>query len=231
MRAVALFVLLIGIVNPAFALKEKDFKVTHNSVYIYHPDGSGISYFRASWTVPAEPPVDNGQAIAVWIGLEPEDSKSVLQPVVQWGRNWANGGSDGWAVSCWGVNIDRHSEVHSKSTKLTVVRPGDQVTAVIELISRKISAYVYRCYFEGYPNSELIFESPSKLNTAYMEYEMHDQKSCADYSGNVTFFNAQLMSGNQNLSPQWLQAPVEDPKRCGMRIRTSKSGAVSIGVR
>ena len=232
MRTGALVFLLIFFAAPAIAKKEKDFKAAHTSVFSYHPTGPEITSFRASWIVPAAPTVANGQDIAIWIGLEPEDSKFVLQPVLQWGRGWANGGGAGWSVACWAANIDATTEVTFKSSRLSAVQQGDQVTAVVELISRKNGTYVYKCYFEGYPGTELTSEAPSRLNTAWLEYEIQDVTSCQDYSDNVTFTGARVMAGERNLLSEWQKAPIEDPKNCGMKIKTSKRGGpVTIGVR
>jgi hypothetical protein len=232
MRTGALVFLLIFFAPPTLAKKLKDFKVWHNSVFLYHPTGPDISSFRASWIVPAAPTVRNGQDIAIWMGLEPEDSKVVLQPVLQTGTGWANGGSTDWSLACWAAKIATDSEVTFKSSKLSTVRQGDKVTAVVELISRKNGTYIYKCYFEGYPETELIFEAPSKLNTAWLEYEIQDVTSCEDYSDNVTFTGIRVMAGELNLPGEWQKIPLEDPKNCGMKIKTSKKGGpVTIGVK
>lgn len=232
MRTGALVFLFIFFMTPATAKKLKDMKVAHNSVYSYHPTGPEISYFRASWTVPAEPAVRNGQDIAIWMGLQPEDSKFVLQPVLQWGQGWANGGSRNWALACWASRVDATNEVTFKSSKLSSVQPGDKMTAVVELVSNANGAYVYKCYFEGYPDSALTIQAPSKLNTAFLEYSIQDTTSCADHSDNVTFAGVRLMAGNQNLLTEWRKAPIEDPEQCGMKIKPSKGGGpVTIGVK
>lgn len=209
-------------------------RVAHTSVFQYYPTGPDITYFRASWTVPPEPTVRNGQEIAIWIGLAPEDSTSgILQPVLQWGP-WGNGGSERWALACWSVNVDKGSHARFVSSDPTPVRPGERVTAVIELISKEKGAYTYKCSFEGRAETAVIWKAPGKLNTAWFEYEMQNMKTCRDFVSEVTFTDVELRSDRSRLSGKWLKAPIsgshaQQAKRCGMRIMSSGDGPITIG--
>jgi hypothetical protein len=159
MKAVALIFGLLSL--QASALKINQFDVQHVGVYAYNPAYPGITVARATYVVPNDPPTRNDQKLAFWIGLQTEDSKTVLQPVLTWGA-WANGASEGWNVSCWLAYIGKDKEVGHKASKYIRVAPGEKLNAFVELISWTGGIYTYRCGFQGYPDSQYVFE-PKRL--------------------------------------------------------------------
>lgn len=230
MKALALFFAFFS--DRVFALKVAEFDVQHNGIYAYNPASPGITDARASWVVPDQPPTRNNQKLAVWIGLQTEDSNTVLQPVLTWG-NWANGASGGWNISCWLAKIDKRTqEVSHKASKYLRVQPGTRLTGIVELLSYRNGIYTYRCVFEGHPESEYIHESSEYLNTAMLEYEVHDLKACNDFTlENVVITDISIFSGTKNISSSWKKLPIEDRMKCGTKVRNLRAGSISIGPR
>lgn len=214
----------------SFALKEHEFDVQHNGFYAYHPASPGITVARASWVVPNDPPTRNDQKLAYWIGLQSEDSKMVLQPVLTWGA-WANGATKGWNLSCWAAFIAKNGEVSHKASKYVPVYPGEKLNAIVEFVSYRNGLYSYRCGFEGYPDTFYTYESKEFLNTVMLELEVQDMTSCNDFADNAEFTNVYLGAGNKNISGTFKKLPTEDKKRCGIKARSKGRGAFSIGVK
>jgi hypothetical protein len=228
MRIIALAIVLIFASAQASALNKKDAKALHNGLFLYNPTGPDITSLRASWIVPAEPAVRNGQNLAIWIGLQPEDSKTVLQTVLKWGAS--SGGNDSWSIACSTSKIQNGGEMVSKSTKAINVHPGQKVTGVVELLSVSSGIYTYRCHFEGHKDSEVTFKTTDKFNTAMLEYWIQNIVTCNDYSENANFSDVRIMAGDTNLASHWRKGPIEDPLKCGIKIRTPSTGSVSIGL-
>lgn len=213
----------------ALAANIKDSTVKHNAVFLYNPTGPAIAAFRASWIVPDEPATRNDQKVAIWIGLQDEDSRIVLQPVLQWG-SWANGSTKGWGIACWTAKLARDGEISHESSKITRVEPGQKVTGVIELVSVSGGNYTYRCYFEGYHDSEAVFQTRDKFNTAMIDYEVQDMTACSDHVERANFADIRIRAGAKDLSSGWKKAPIEDPMNCGIKIRIPSRDSVSIGI-
>lgn len=232
MKTLALILGLALIPAKSLALKANQFDVHHTGIFAYHPASPGLTKFRASWTVPNDPNTNHDQKLAIWIGLQNETSSIVLQPVLTWG-DWANGATGGWNVACWLASIEKDKEVTHKSSKTVRVYPGQKLNAAVELIGYSSGVFTYRCSFEGYPDASWTYSTRDMLNTAMLEYEVQDVKTCTDYTTeNANFTNVYLASGDKNFTSGLQRYPAEDPKKCGIKVKTLNpaKGIVSIGL-
>lgn len=229
--------LLIGLLfmNPAsaFEVVTPNVKSVHASfVFAYKPNGPPITLFKTTMVIPPLPTTQSGQAIALWPGMQTEDSGTVLQPVVQFG-DWANGEVKSWHLSTWVVVYPQggHTAKFIASSKVPV-EPGTRVTAVMELISLNNGTYTYRGYFENYPGTEAVHTMKEKFNSLFLEYEMQHPKKCSDYVREVVFSNTQVYTGTRKLNLTW-SPKTEDPINCGITVRPLRinaGGSVRIGL-
>ena len=206
--------------------------VYHTFAFAYHPKGSPLKSFRTTIKVPPRPVMNSKQSIAIWPGLQTEDSRTVLQPVLQWGQ-WSNGSSDKWHLSTWLVIHPKSDAAIKFQTSTRVpVEPGTEVTAVIELVSEKDGEYVYKGYFEGIPDTEKSHTMKERFNSLFLEYEMQTPTHCMDYVPEAVFSNVQVMTKAGKLSPEW-RSKITDPLKCGVYVKPNKvnsGGTVRIGV-
>jgi hypothetical protein len=234
MRIAALFLLAtVTTTTNGSAKNIRDIVVSHTGVFRYHPDGPDITALRATMVVPQDPVIKSNQSLAMWVGLQPEDSKAVLQAVLQWGE-WANGGGESWGLACWVATQDSGGDLRHRSTKIIPVQPGTRITAVLELISVDGGKYKYRCSFEGYSETAATWVAPSKLNTAMIEYQTADSTACGQYTNDVTFTNVQLMIGGVQNHDWWKLMPItgklkDQAKGCGMRVKGIDRTTFTIG--
>lgn len=66
---------------------------------------SSLAACAADWQVPAEPPVEGGQTMALFVGIETADLAWIVQPVLAWGPSVAGTDPNDWS----GVAFAWHS--------------------------------------------------------------------------------------------------------------------------
>lgn len=102
---------------------------------------TNIKSFSTTWTVPSKPvnPASK-KTYFVWNGLD----RGVLQPVLTWGNNQA-----AYRISAWAYT---GKYIHGPFVS---VKPGQQVTGVITLLSHTATSWTYKEGFAGYPQTDL----------------------------------------------------------------------------
>jgi len=109
------------------------------------PAGDTIKSFSTTWIVPSTPPLDS--TIFWWNALD----GGACQPVLQWE-------SGSWTIANWyfNDNLDGQGPTYHHGTFLPV-KPGTQLTGVIELVSYTANSFTYTESFVGYPAADVTF--------------------------------------------------------------------------
>ncbi len=179
--------------------------------------GMAISAFRTTWNVPPAPTTQASQLIYLFNGLEPSDSSTILQPVLQWGGNDAD--EDGvtrvglfWTVASW-IVPDATGNVHH--TPHVRVNPGDTLIGVMTRTSMSDGKFTYTCEFQGISGSNFTVTDLPELVWAVETLEVYELASTAtppydlnapteypatDYTA---FQDINIQTGNVNPSVVW----------------------------
>lgn len=127
-----------------------------------------ISQIATDWTVPDPPTVDTGQTIFLFNALQNASRTNLLQPVLQWGKSQAGGGSF-WSISNWYIDTSGHV-YHSGSVPML---PGQVLTGIISLGQETSGLFSYVVSFDGY--------STLDLNVAGIEALMYASETLEAY--------------------------------------------------
>lgn len=150
--------------------------------------GKPLTSFKTTWRVPPAPAtVDPGATIFLFNGIQNHDQDhGILQPVLQWGKSHAGGGSY-WSIGSWYVTASNHA-FHSD---LVPVDPGRILVGAMALKPQPNGTFEYRCAFEGVPQTELPVWGFGELKWCNATLEAYGIQSCGNYPNTpVTKFTA-----------------------------------------
>ncbi|KAF9266679.1 hypothetical protein L218DRAFT_941853 [Marasmius fiardii PR-910] len=164
----------------------------------WHRTSSPIQDFVTTWTVPPNPPANDGQLLYLFNGLEPDSGTAILQPVLQWGQSPAGGGAY-WAVSNWYV-----SDRTSYWSTLQTVAVGQTLQGVIQRTAQNSDGtFNYQSGFTNIPGVTTLTNSP-ELTWAFETLEAYSVSSASDYPKGCTVFSKiQITTGSGAVTPSW----------------------------
>lgn len=157
---------------------------------------ANITYYSASWKVPAAPTNDTGSNIIFFFNsLESSDYRDILQPVLQY-----NNIIHGWSLASW-YGDPSGSYYH---TTPVAVNEGDTILGVIELKNDIWSVL-------GYVNGDLIasitvsFSVVASQASAQFALEVYGVEKCEMYppSNLLTASDIVLKSASGTVTPTW----------------------------
>jgi hypothetical protein len=152
---------------------------------------SPIAYFSTSWTVPTIPYTDHGQVVYLFNALEDAmmtSSAYIIQPVLQYGKSNAGGGSY-YSIGNWYGGGTSGQYWYSS---LTSVLPGANLQGVIQMTVNG-SDYSYTSSFAGYPtNTSISFSDPLQMNYAFETLEAGGIQFWGDYPTLATYPNTNV---------------------------------------
>jgi hypothetical protein len=175
--------------------------------------GRPIASFTTTWTVPPQPPSQDGQLLYLFNGIEPADGSWILQPVLQWGQSPAGGGNS-WAVASWFVEAGPNG--HAFHTTPVQVNTGDTLVGVMTLAGASANGvFNYESSFDGIPGTTLPAKSPQQLVWCVQTLEAYGIQQCSDYPAGMTAFGAIEIADEEgdDFALEW--AAPNDPKDCG----------------
>lgn len=184
----------------------------------YKPTGVTAKSFRSSWIVPQEPETKASQLIYLFNGMQPCDSATILQPVLQWGGRDAD--EDGihrtgqfWTVASY-LNPDLCGNM--RHTRHIPVKPGETLTGIITLLDQSERGFRYCCEFEGIPATRMeVIEMPELTSCIHVceAYELdnpppvpYELKSAREYpkSDRIAFRGIRAEAAPSLSSLNWI---------------------------
>lgn len=163
----------------------------------------------ATWVVPPLPPVNDGQTLFFFPGLEDRTNvQSILQPVLQW---YAPGP---WAVASWNCCLQG---VVWESTPVNV-SPGDTILGTISPTCPPGQNYCAKWNIVSMDlttgGKTILAKTPSQGQVWNWGFgaviEVYGVGTCSDYPANASVtFTVQLYDQNLKLiaSPRWVPSP------------------------
>ena len=155
----------------------------------WHNTGSDpIIYFSTTWVVPPAPSSSDNQTIFLFNGMQPDSGAHILQPVLQWGKSYAGGGSY-WSITNWYADGQGGASVIGQA--LIQVNPGDVLQGVMTCTGKTTTAsgteYNYKSSFVGHPTADVTQTDSPELTWAYETLECYGANfnlpltQCSDY--------------------------------------------------
>ncbi|KAF9267845.1 hypothetical protein L218DRAFT_649398 [Marasmius fiardii PR-910] len=181
---------------------------------------SPIQEFVTTWTVPPNPPVNDGQIVYLFNGLEPGNRAAILQPVLQWGLTPAGGGPY-WTVANWYVTIDT-----AYASTIQNVTVGQTLQGVIKRTAENADdTFNYISSFANIPGNATLVNSP-ELTLAYETLEAYQLSSLSDYPNGCTVFSEiRITTDNGVETPSWTTG---DDDADNIHTTVGSNGDVSI---
>ncbi|HEY4206611.1 MAG TPA: hypothetical protein VGM31_07365 [Puia sp.] len=164
--------------------------------------GRPITSFSGKWVVPPPPAIDHGQTIFLFIGIQNTDS--ILQPVLQWGKSFAGGGPF-WTITNWYVS----GQGPAVCKDPVRVAPGDELEASISMVIKPGGVISYKASFKGHPDIDLEREGIQELSWANVVLESYKAELPTDYPPAVstTMTLLEMTTGMDVVSPDWRLHP------------------------
>jgi hypothetical protein len=165
-----------------------------------------IRSYTATWRVPLAPSTESDQTVYLFMGMETADSKSILQPVLQWGKEVGGGGGTVWSVACYFVDGRSENLKMGTRTKSVRVSSGDVLDATIELVSREKDLFGYSCGFKGINGCGIYVESPLQFVQTGIALEVASVGKSSDLPmSKVTHFEDLeiLLDDGTRADPSW----------------------------
>jgi hypothetical protein len=178
--------------------------------------GDPVSQFVSTWTVPPAPADQSRQLIYLFNGMQTADGQIILQPVLQWGNHGTD--KDGvnrtgpfWTAASWIVGGPYGTATHSQHVP---VNDGDILVGAITLTNQSSDGFVYRCEFQGLPDTQFSTDTMAELVwcvETLEAYELpdnqnkpYDLNAAAEYpAGSVTFTDIAITTNAPGPSGQW----------------------------
>jgi hypothetical protein len=198
----------------------------------------GISWYNqiwTNWTVPNIPSITSPQLLYFFNGLQ--GSRSILQPVLQWGFSPAGGGPI-WAMANWLVYADG-TAFHDS---IKGVFPGSTITGYVQLDSRfSCSTSGLACFYKigymtsGGQSSEVTFAAGDIYTQAVDgALEAYSLTTCGQLPNrsSTTFSNLMLSQAgptatNFNLiTPSWTPMVFGGTPSCGYLVLPQGTSAL-----
>ncbi|HKO46433.1 MAG TPA: hypothetical protein VJV79_01840 [Polyangiaceae bacterium] len=192
-------------------------------------DYGPLNWISANWKVPAAPPVDVGQTIYYFPGIQPIGSAStytILQPVLGW-----NSGQ--WTIQSWNCCADG-TAVNGPAA---AVNAGDTIYGYVQgnVCTGGVCSQ-WQVYTGDWTNGR-----HSTLNTTAFgnqmgwafagALEVYGVSACNHYPAtpSVTFSNIQVRNTNyQQISPVWNVGWTSDQPQCHYNVTASGTNTVTL---
>ncbi|KAF9266519.1 hypothetical protein L218DRAFT_72614 [Marasmius fiardii PR-910] len=186
----------------------------------WHRTDSPIQNFLTTWTVPPNPPADDGQLVYLFNALVPDSGTAILQPVLQWGVSPAGGGPY-WAVANWYV-----SDSTAYWSTLQNVTVGQSLQGVLQRTAQNADGTVnYVSQFANIPGVTVLNNSP-ELTRAYETLEAYRVTARSDYPNGCTVFSGiDITTSSGSAVPSWQTA---DDNADGIHTKVGSNGDISI---
>jgi hypothetical protein len=179
----------------------------------------------ATWPVPPQPKVNDGETIFFFPGLEDISAvQSILQPVLQW---YAPGP---WAVASWNCCL---SGITVESTPVTV-SVGDTILGTITSTCKAGLSYCakWNIVSEDQTTGKKTTLSKTPADGQVWNWgfgavlEVYGVKKCTDYPANKsTVFSVQLYDQNRKViaNPGWSATPADSflTPKCGYGVKAT----------
>jgi len=168
---------------------------------------SEVTSYLGTWAVPPRPTDQDVQTLFLFTGLQnaffdfevasPQQTVSIIQPVLQWGPSEAGGGSY-WSIASWYVT-STGAAVYST---LQQVRSGDVIFGNMTIAGSKWDIITTDATSRV---STAIHVNPQASEMwAFVTLEVYNVQSCGDYpNGSTEFKSLMLKSKNSRLTPSW----------------------------
>ncbi|MBN1369681.1 MAG: hypothetical protein JW954_05550 [Dehalococcoidaceae bacterium] len=170
--------------------------------YVYALDVDDLSWCRAKWDCPSDPPSPGEDAVNyIFNAVEPSDFSDIIQPVVEWNY----GGSSDWSGAAWkGIDGDYY-----RATPCDV-SAGDDIWGVM---TRSYNVwYVYLYNYTDVGSSYLTcYNTPGSNDLAvFCDLEGWNIEDDDDVPGDIEFYDIVFKdSSNSDISFEW--NPVINP--------------------
>jgi len=165
-----------------------------------------LTSYLGTWTVPPKPADLGVQTLFLFTGMQnafdfetasPQQTISIIQPVLQWGPSEAGGGNY-WSIASWYVT----STGQAVYSTLQQVRSGDVIFGNMTIVGTKwavISTDVTT------KTSTAIHVNPGASETwAFVTLEVYNVDSCGNYpNGNTEFKNLMITHKGSKVTPTW----------------------------
>jgi len=175
------------------------------AAYAYWNTQSAITSYVGTWSVPPRPSDQQVQTLFLFTGLQnefdfdasPQQTISIIQPVLQWGPSEAGGGSY-WSIASWYVTSTGqavYSTLQQVSSGHTIFGNMTIVGAKWDIITVDVNTKV----------STAIHVNPGASEMwAFVTLEVYNVNSCGDYPNGSTEFKSLVMtSQGQRQTPNW----------------------------
>jgi hypothetical protein len=181
---------------------------------------NSITFLNGDWNVPSAPSSSNGQTIFLFDGLEPSNSGSIVQPVLQYGTSAAGGGNY-WICASWYV-ISGGNYCYASPINVAV---GDQILGQIAWTT---SGQWYITCQDNNTNAASLLSTGNAITEtqAFATLEVYGVSSCNEYpaSGSTAFSQLGVQVG---VTPSWTgQVLINDG--CGESVNVISSSAVTL---
>jgi len=168
---------------------------------------SEVTSYLGTWAVPPRPTDQDVQTLFLFTGLQnaffdfevasPQQTVSIIQPVLQWGPSEAGGGSY-WSIASWYVT----STGQAVYSTLQQVKSGDVIFGNMSISGSKWDIITTDATTRV---STAIHVNPQASEMwAFVTLEVYNVQSCGDYpNGSTEFKSLMLRSKNNRLTPSW----------------------------
>jgi hypothetical protein len=144
--------------------------------------GPSITSFSTTWKVPPAPRTKASQLLYLFSGMEPLDSSTIVQPVLQWGDSGPD--LDGqnrtgayWTIASWIVPAPDGITYHTPHERVST---GDTLTGVITMLDNNVEGYFYSCEFAGRLGTRFITPGLPALTSGVETLEAYELNGTAD---------------------------------------------------
>jgi hypothetical protein len=196
------------------------------AVYEMYQTTQGVSSYNGTWVTPGSPKAPQSQTLFTFTGLqnaflargEPEDSISIIQPVLQWGLSAAGGGQY-WSIASWYVG-NQGTVVYST---LKQISNGAQIVGTMLMNANN----TWTITAAAGATQTTINVSPGAAELyVFVTLEVYSVTKCGDYpTGSIPYTNLAVDVGGSSTSPSW--SPTVTPG-CNEKVNTTNPSTVTI---
>ncbi|KAJ6587992.1 hypothetical protein B0H19DRAFT_1057271 [Mycena capillaripes] len=185
-----------------------------------NPGPSPIASFKTTWEVPPIPTAERGQTVFLFNSLLPNESASILQPVLQYGPSDAGGGPF-WTVATWYID-DNENAFFTAPIRTS---PGATLNGIITLTSINGSQFNYNAQFTNIPGTSLNVTGAKQLSLATETLEAYSIAEIDNYPAGATVFSGIDLELADGATPGVEWQSVDNDARDGLVTTINRDGA------
>ncbi len=187
-------------------------------------DANAIASFQASWQVPPQPSVQEGQILLLFDGLQNNifnnSGNTIIQPILQW--------QDGQ----WSIYSEYAYDGGFWPTTPIVVQPGQVITGLITQSAQGNGQYTATCSFTNIPNTTLTVSNEAVYTQAVMTLEVYYTNQVSDYPRALftDFNNLYLSTADGAPANPWSQWIIDGQYGEHIDVFTNSASGGNIGL-